>query len=391
VIFIFLFRLVRGLAVAALIIMPASLWPAQAQLFETKASQAFMIDADTGTILFSKDPDKPVPPASLAKLMTMEVVFHAIKAGRLSLDDTFQVSENAWRKGGAISGGSTMFAELKSVIRLDDLIKGVVVQSANDGCIIIAEGMAGSEENFAALMTERARAIGLTRSVFKNSTGLPAEGQAITMRELVQLAVHIWREYPEFYKYYSLPDFTWNKITQRNRNPLLKMNIGADGMKTGFTEESGYAIAGAINRDGKRLFVAMSGMTSERERAEEARKLLEWGLRAFEKSELFAEDEVVGEAQVYGGAKAGVPLKAKGPVAVFVPITNKDRLIARIVYEGPLVAPVEEGTEVGTLRVWIGDTLSQETPLFTAESVGVGSLHQRAWDAVGELLVGWLR
>lgn len=383
-----LFRLCRLFAFAAMLLAVA---PAYAQLFETKAGQAFMIDADTGTILFSKDPDKPIPPASLAKLMTMEVVFNAIKAGRLTLEDKFQVSENAWRTGGASSGGSTMFAALKSTIRLEDLIKGVVVQSANDGCIIIAEGMAGSEENFAALMTERAREIGLTQSVFKNSTGLPAEGQVVTARELVQLAQHIWREYPEFYKFYGLRDFTWNKITQRNRNPLLTMDIGADGMKTGFTEESGYAIVGSVTRGGNRVFVAMSGMSSERERAEEARKLLEWGARAFQKSELFAENEVVGEAQVFGGARGGVPLKAKGPVAIFIPITNKDRLIARIVYEGPLAAPVEEGTRVGTLRVWIGDTLSQETPLFAAESVGVGSLHQRAWDAVEELLVGWLR
>ncbi len=323
--------------------------------------------------------------------MTMEVVFHALKEGRLTLDDTFQVSENAWRTGGAASGGSTMFAALKSTIRLEDLIKGVVVQSANDGCIIIAEGMAGSEENFATLMTERAREIGLTKSVFKNSTGLPAEGQVVTTRELVQLAIHIWREYPEFYKFYSLPDFTWNKITQRNRNPLLAMDIGADGMKTGFTEESGYAIVGSVSRGGKRLFAAMSGMTSERERAEESRKLLEWGIRAFQKSELFADNEVVGEAQVFGGERSGVPLKAKGPIAIFVPITNKDRLIARIVYEGPLSAPVEEGTQVATLRVWIGDTLSQETPLYTAENVEVGSLHQRAWDAVQELMIGWLR
>lgn len=376
---------------AALMLGLVLITSAQAQLFETKAKQAFMIDADTGTILFSKNPDTPIPPASLAKLMTMETVFNAIKAGRMTLEDTFQVSENAWRTGGAASGGSTMFAALKSTVRLSDLIQGVVVQSANDGCIIIAEGMAGSEENFAQLMTERAREIGLTQSVFKNSTGLPAEGQVVTVRELVKLGVHIWREYPEFYKYYSQPDFTWNKIKQRNRNPLLTMDIGADGMKTGFTEESGYGIVGSVNRDGKRLFVAMSGMTSERERAEEARKLLEWGMRAFRKSELFAENEVVGEAQVYGGEKAGVALRANGPVAIFVPITNQDRLIARIVYEGPVVAPVEEGTKVGMLRVWIGDTLSQETPLFAAENVELGSLHQRAWDAVGELLVGWLR
>ncbi len=376
---------------ASLLVMLGGVFAARAQLFETRAGQAFMIDADTGTVLFSKDPDKLIPPASLAKLMTMEVVFHALKSGRLRMDDTFMVSENAWRKGGASSGGSTMFAALKSTIRLEDLIQGVIVQSANDGCIIIAEGMAGSEENFAQLMTERARQIGLTKSVFKNSTGLPAEGQVVTVRELAQLALHIWRQYPEYYRYYSQPSFTWNKITQSNRNPLLTMDIGADGMKTGFTEESGYAIVGSVSREGKRVFAAMSGMATERERAEEARKLLDWGLRAFQRTELFAADEVVGEAQVYGGEKSGVALRAEGPVAIFVPITNRDRLVARIVYEGPLVAPVEKGVRVGSLKVWIGDTLSQETPLYTAEAVGVGSLHQRALDAVGELMVGWLR
>ena len=379
----------RAACLLLMVVLASS--PAAAQLFETKAKQAFMIDADTGTVLFSKDADKLIPPASLAKLMTSEVVFNAIKSGRHSMDDTFMVSENAWRTGGASSGGSTMFAEVKSVIKLVDLIQGVVVQSANDGCIIIAEGMAGSEENFARMMTERARAIGLPNSVFKNSTGLPAEGQVVTVRELALLAQHIWREYPEGYKYYAQPDFTWNKITQKNRNPLLAMDIGADGLKTGFTEESGYAIVGSVARDGRRIFAAMSGMESERERAEEARKLLDWGMKAFEKSELFADGEVVGEAQVYGGEKSGVALKAKGPVAILVPITNRDKMIARIVYEGPVVAPVEEGTPVGALKVWIGDTLSQETPLYAAENVGVGALHQRAIDAITELLTGWLR
>src|SRR5690606_9960184 len=186
-------------------------------------------DADTGTVLFAKDADTLFPPASLAKLMTMEVVFNAIKLGRLTLDDEFQVSENAWRTGGAPSRTSTMFAALKSSIRLEDLIQGVIVQSANDGCIIIAEGMAGSEENFAQMMTERARELGLPKSTFRNSTGLPAEGQHVTARELVQLADHLWRQYPEFYRFYSQPEFTWNKITQRNRNPLLGTNVGADG------------------------------------------------------------------------------------------------------------------------------------------------------------------
>lgn len=213
------------LAASALTVLGTGV--ASAQMFETRAGQAFMVDAETGTILFSKDADKLVPPASLAKLMTMEVVFHNLKTGQNTLDDMFHVSENAWRTGGTNSGGSTMFAKLNSQIRLEDLIQGVVIQSANDGCIVIAEGMAGSEENFAALMNERARAIGLEKSVFKNSTGLPAEGQLVTMRELAQLAMHIWREYPDRYGYYSQRDFTWNKIKQRNRNPLLAMDIGS--------------------------------------------------------------------------------------------------------------------------------------------------------------------
>lgn len=376
---------------AAIFLAFSTVIPAAAEIFETRAPQAFMVDAETGTVLFSKDADKPFPPASLAKLMTMELTFQAIKSGRYTMDDTFVVSENAWRKGGAPSRGSTMFAAIKSTIRLEDLIQGVVVQSANDGCIVIAEGMAGSEENFAAMMTERARALGLTKSVLKNATGLPADGQVMTARELTQLAVHIWREYPEFYKFYSQREFTWNKITQRNRNPLLALDIGADGMKTGFTEESGYAIVGAVHRNGRRVFATLSGMTSERERAEEARKLLDWGITGFERNEIFAKDEVIGQAQVYGGEKSSVALKAEGPVALLVPTANRDKVTARIIYEGPLVAPITPGTMVGSLKVWIGDSLSQETPLYTAEAVDVGPLHRRALDAIGELLVGWLR
>ena len=368
-----------------------SLAPANAQLFETSADTAYMIDAGTGSILFAKNEEKLVPPASLAKLMTMEVVFHALSTGRLSMDDTFYVSENAWRTGGAVSGGSTMFAEVKSEIRLEDLIQAVIVQSANDGCIIIAEGMAGSEENFARLMTERARKIGLENSVFRNSTGLPAEGQVVTMKDLARLALHIWKTYPQYYHYYSQTEFTWNKILQRNRNPLLRMDIGADGMKTGFTEESGYAIVGSVNREGRRIFVAMSGMKTDRQRAEEARKILDWGIRAFESKEIFKAGEIIGEADLYGGAKSGVALRAEGAVSILVPITNRDRLIARIVYDGPVDVPVEEGAPIGALKVWIGDTLSQETPLFAAESVGKGTLQQRAVDAIEELMIGWLR
>lgn len=360
----------------------------RAQLFETRAEQAYMIDADTGTVLFSKNENDLVPPASLAKLMTMEVVFNAIRSGRLTLDDTFQVSENAWRTGGAISRTSTMFAELNSSIRLEDLILGVIVQSANDGCIIIAEGMAGSEDNFARLMSERAREIGLTQSVFGNSSGLPHADSKVSMKDLVTLARHIHATYPEFYRFYAQPEFTWNNIRQRNRNPLLGLDIGVDGLKTGFTEESGYGIVASINRDGRRLFVAMSGLSSERERAEEARKMLEWGVRAFERKTLFADGEIIGELSVYGG-DADVVVKAPGAVDIFVPITNPDRLTARISYRWPLRAPLEAGAEVGVLKVYIGDLLSQETSLYTENAVGKGALHSQALDALIELAQFW--
>jgi D-alanyl-D-alanine carboxypeptidase (penicillin-binding protein 5/6) len=369
----------------------AALVPADAQLFETKATQAFMIDAETGTVLFAKDADHLIPPASTAKLMTMELVFNAIKSGRMKLDDTFVVSENAWRKGGAPSGTSTMFAKLKSAVRVEDLIQGVTIQAANDGCMVLAEGMAGSEENFAAQMTERARQIGLAKSTFVNSTGLPADGQQTTVRELAQLGLHLWREYPDLYLYYARADFTWNKIAQRNRNPLLAMGIGADGLAVGASEAGGFGIVGSVAHDGSRVIAAMSGLANDRERAEEARKLLDWGVRSFQKTEIFASNEVVGEAQVFGGAKSGVALKAKGPIDVLLPVANRDKLTAKIVYQGPVSAPVEEGEPVGALRVWIGDTLSQETPLYAAESVGVGTLPQRALDAARELAVGWLR
>lgn len=363
---------------------------AMAQLFQTKAKQAFLIEAETGTVLFAKNEDELIPPASLAKLMTMELVFEALQSGRLQPDDEFQVSENAWRTGGAVSGTSTMFAEINSSIPLSDLMQGVIVQSGNDACIIIAEGMAGSEETFSQMMTERARELGLEKSVFANSTGLPHPDAGVTMRELAFLARHIQQTYPEYYKLYSQPDFTWNRINQRNRNPLLRLDIGVDGLKTGFTEESGYAIVSSIERKGRRLFLAMSGMTSLRERAEEARKMLEWGLRSFERRPLFAKGEIVGEASVYGGQQSGVPVTAKDAVDIFVPITNADRLKARIVIDWPLNAPVEEGDQVATLKVWVGDTLSQETPLYAADSVVKGPLHSRALDALQELMLFWL-
>lgn len=363
---------------------------AQAQTFDTRAPHALLLDADTGTILFAKEADVELPPASLAKLMTMEVVFHRLKEGAVTLEDSFFVSENAWRKGGASSGGSTMFAELNSEIRLEDLIRGVIIQSANDGCIVIAEGLAGTEDAFANLMNSRARAIGLSGSNFTNSTGLPDENQFVTLKDLAKLARHIISEYPEYYSYYSEPEFEWNGINQRNRNPLLPMNIGADGMKTGFTEESGYAIVGSATREGQRLIAVMSGMASSKERSEEARKILDWGFRAFEKLVLFEEGEDIGNISIYGGEQGSVAVRSDGPVLIYLPVGNRDRVRARIAYDYPVRPPIEQGQRVATLKVWIGDQLSQETPLYAAGAVEKGGIRRQATDALKELLTGWI-
>ncbi|MGE0847523.1 MAG: D-alanyl-D-alanine carboxypeptidase family protein [Flavobacteriaceae bacterium] len=363
--------------------------PARAQeTIATSAKHAFLLDVDSNTVLLNVHGDELMHPASMAKLMTMEVVFNAIKTGKLSLGDEFVVTEDAWRRGGATSGGSTMFAKLNSQIRLEDLIRGVIVQSGNDACIIIAEGMAGTEEVFANVMTQRAREIGLKKSVFKNATGLPDPEQLVTARELAMLARHIIEAYPEFYPIYSEPDFEWNKIRQRNRNPLLSMNIGADGMKTGYTAESGYGLVGSAVQDGRRLIVVVNGLESARERATEAQKLLLWGFRAFEEITLFGDGETVGEVGVYGGEKSTVALTGEGPLKLLIPKGVKRGLKARIVYTGPLAAPVEKGDRVGVLRIYNDDDPISDAPLYARESVGVGPIHKRALDAALELVLG---
>ncbi|MFZ1210154.1 MAG: D-alanyl-D-alanine carboxypeptidase family protein, partial [Pseudolabrys sp.] len=246
------------------------------------APHAILIDGENGGVLFERDADRLIFPASLAKLMTAEYVFNEIKEGRLKLTDEFMVSENAWRKGGAPSHGSTMFAAIYSKVPVDDLIHAMIIQSANDACIILAEGLAGSEAAFAEKLTERARAIGLEKSIFTNSNGLPDPAEQVTTRELGLLARHIIRTYPDFYPIFSQADYTWNKIRQQNRNPLLGAMTGADGLKTGFTKEAGYGLVGSAVQNGQRLIVVVSGVNTPKDRADEAKKLLEWGFRTFE-------------------------------------------------------------------------------------------------------------
>ncbi|MGE0232604.1 MAG: D-alanyl-D-alanine carboxypeptidase family protein [Flavobacteriaceae bacterium] len=366
--------------------------PATAQgTISTSAPHAFMIDAESGTVLLNVNGDELMAPASMAKIMTVEVVANALKEGKLSLSDEFVVSENAWRKGGATSGGSTMFAGLNSLISVENLLHGIMIQSGNDACIVVAEGMAGTEDVFAQIMTNRARELGLTKSVFKNSTGLPDPDQKVTARELAELARHLILTYPDIYSIYSQTEFEWNGITQRNRNPLLSMNVGADGVKTGYTEESGYGLVGSAVQDGRRLIVVVNGLPTARERATEAQKLLLWGFRAFEELKLFEPGQRVGEVPVYGGAQSAVALRSDDVIKLLIGKGVKRNMKARIVYKGPLMAPVEQGDRVGVLRIYNNDEVISEAPLFAAESVGKGPLHKRALDAVWELSLGWLQ
>src|SRR5579862_6432481 len=292
-----------AIAVALAILIASSERPraagTPAGTFQTSVPNAILLDPETDSILFEKNADQPVEPASLAKLMTLEFVFNQLKQGKLKLDQQFTISENAWRKGGAPSHGSTMFAAIHSQVSLDDLIHGIIIDSANDACIAIAEGLVGNETAFGQMLTKRAREIGLERSTFTNATGYSDPRLRVTVHELAELARHIMHTYPEYYPYFALRDFTWNKIHQTNRNPLLGMGIGADGLKTGNTNEAGFSLVGSVVQNGLRLIIAMTGGKSEKERADEAKKMIEWGFHTFQSKLLFAEGQTVGEAKVY--------------------------------------------------------------------------------------------
>jgi D-alanyl-D-alanine carboxypeptidase (penicillin-binding protein 5/6) len=355
---------------------------------ETKAGQAYLIEASTGTVLLAKNERQSFAPASLAKLMTLEIVFQALTKGEIRPDTIYPVSEFAWRTGGAPSRTSTMFAAVKSQVPVADLVKGIAVQTANDGCLILAEGMAGSEAKFVERMNARAAELGLKDSRFGNATGLPHPDNRSTLVDLVTLAQHLQRDYPELYKTFSLPEFEWNKILQRNRNPLL--GIGADGLGTGFAEGSGFAIVASVERNGRRLFLGLGGLATDKERTEEATRLINWGFDGFEMRQLFKQGEVIGEASVYGGAQSTVPLVAASPVEVYVPVNNPERLQARIVYRWPLRPPVETGAEIAVLNLFSGERPLLSVPLQSASPVETGTLRQRAVDALIELLFFWL-
>ncbi|WP_036281582.1 D-alanyl-D-alanine carboxypeptidase family protein [Methylocystis sp. ATCC 49242] len=372
--------------IAAVFVAVSSLFSgsALAQAFQTSVPNAILIDAGTNTVLFEKGADDLVTPASTVKILTAEMIFRELTEGRLKLGDVFTVSEYAWRNGGAPAGGSAMFLKVNSQATVEDLLRGLLIDSGNDAALVLAEGVAGSEEAFVMRMNKRASELGLVKSRFGNPWGKASDDQKVTPREVAKLALHVIRTYPDFYKYFGEKEFTWNNIRQQNRNPLLTMSIGADGLKTGNIEKGDFGIVGSANQEGRRLIVAVYGAKTAKERAEEARKLLQWGFRNFEEKDLFKAGEPIGPAQIYGGVQGSVDLVSKTDVKVLLPRGGTEKLTGKIVYEGPVIAPVEAGAGIGRLEVKRGNAVVLEQPLEAAESVAEGSLSSRAFDAVYE-------
>jgi len=375
------------LAVATVIF---TLSAAVSQEFDTKAKYAVLMDYDSGMMLFHKDADGSLEPASMAKLMTVAVVFNELRAGRIHLTDEFFISEHAWRDGGAKSGGSTMFAVLNSKVPVEDLLTSVIVQSGNDAAIALAEGIAGSEATFANMMNRLAEEIGLTGSHFANSTGLPDPNQYMTARDLANLARYLIGTFPEYYHLFSIPEFTWNKIRQANRNSLVEMGIGVDGLKTGHTQAAGYGSVVSTPEGGRRLIAVVHGLKSMSERAEEARKLLLWGTRSFDRIPVYPKGKTVGYANVYGGEEPQVPLVGQGNIDLFIPKGAKDCPQATITYKGPLRPPVEEGEKVAQLNIICGGVVVQTAPLYAGATVNEGGIVRKATDALRQLALGWL-
>jgi len=361
---------------------------ARAAAFETKASHAVLVDGETGAVLFEKDGDVLMAPASMTKLMTMTLLFEALKEGRLTLTDTFKISENAWRRGGAASGSSTMFAEVNSRISIENLIRGVIIQSGNDACIAIAEGLSGSEEAFAEEMTRRGRELGLKQATFRNSTGWPDPDHRMTAIDLATLARHHIYDLGDYYHYYSEPEFTWNGITQTNRNPLLYFNMGVDGLKTGHTEESGYGLVASAERNGRRLILVTNGLSSERERAEESERLLQWGFREFESYELFVAGEVVENAEVWQGTYDLVPLVVAEEVKLILTRAARRDMTVTVNFDGPVPAPIRAGQEIGTLVISAPDTPTNTFPVYAGANVDQIGLFGRAVSSLLQMIEG---
>jgi serine-type D-Ala-D-Ala carboxypeptidase (penicillin-binding protein 5/6) len=365
--------------------------PATGNEFTIKARQAILIDAESGAVMFQHNADELAPPASMSKLMTLVVAFRALKEGKLKPEDEFLMSENAWRKGGGPSGTSAMFVPINTRVRVEELLKGIIIQSGNDASIAIAEGMAGSEEQFAKVMNEQGKQLGLAKSTFRNSTGLYEPGHMMTARELAVLARHIIRAYPEYYPTFAVKEFPYRKHKFINRNPLLFMNVGSDGLKTGYVKEAGYGIVGTAVQNNRRLILVLNGLATPDDRKEEARRVLDWGFRSFGEFKLFEAGETVGKARVWGGDRFYVPLTGNGELSVVLPrFPANQRLRAEIVYNGPLKAPIRKGDAVARLKVTSSTEATSEVPLYAAEDVKPVGTWRRGLDTLLHMATRWI-
>lgn len=339
---------------------------ATAEVIDTKAREAILIDPSTGTVILNKNADEKMPPASMSKLMTAYLLFESINDGRVSLDDKFRVSENAWRKGGAASGSSTMFLPPKSEVRVEDLIRGIIVQSGNDACIVVAESLAGSEEAFARRMTDKAHELGMSGSNFMNATGWPHPEHRTTARDLATLSTRIIQDFPELFSFYSEREFTYNGIRQSNRNPLIYGYAGADGMKTGHTSEAGYGLTGTAKQGDRRLIVVVNGLKSSKDRASESARILDWGFREFNNYALFKAGDTVEIAPVWLGTKPTVALKIDRDVHLTMSRKSRRAMKVTVKYQSPISAPITAGQSVGTLTIEAPDFETIEAPLLAA-------------------------
>jgi D-alanyl-D-alanine carboxypeptidase (penicillin-binding protein 5/6) len=372
----------------ALFVIAAIATPAAAQsTIDTPASHAILMDYETGSVLFDKKADERMVPASMTKMMTSYIVFEKLKKGELTMDSTFTVSESAWGKG--TSEESMMYADLGSELRIEDLLRGIIILSGNDACIVIAEGISGSEAGFAELMNEKAKELGMTGTHFANSHGLEDPNHWSTAHDMAILARALIRDFPEYYPIYAEKEFTWNKIKQENRNPLLfTMPGSADGLKTGHLAVSGYALTASAVVNGQRLILVVNGLKSMKERSSESKRLLEIGFREYKSYALFKPGDVVGEAAVWDGVTDKVPLAVRQPVTVIMRQADRKKLKATYNYQGPVTAPIANGQEIGTLSITVPGRDPITTPLFASGEVERAGLVSRIFNAVSLAVAG---
>ncbi|MEM9469910.1 MAG: D-alanyl-D-alanine carboxypeptidase family protein [Pseudomonadota bacterium] len=341
-----------------------SLISQDALALEIDAKQAILKDAETGQILFQKNQTEQMPTSSMSKVMTMYMVFDALEQGKITLDTEFKVSEKAWKKG-----GSKMFVEVDKNVKVEDLIRGVIIQSGNDATIVLAEGLAGSENSFARQMTEKAKELGMKNSNFTNASGWPDANHYSTAEDLAILGSRMIEDFPQYYKYYAETEFEFNSIKQPNRNPLLYRNIGADGIKTGHTEVGGYGLIGTAKQNNRRVIMVINGLESGKARADTGSRLIEWGLNNFENKTLFSKGNEVAGAKVIMGEKELVPMKLNDDIHLTLPKSDQDQIKFSVHYQSPLQAPVSQGEEIGTLKIIIPEREPLKVPLFAANDV----------------------